>query len=450
MSSTYKLPRRVFKNSLEFWKYKLGFSNLTQEEILLKVANLLAHERGLNRMNKVRRYDNDFPDFYGYYFSGEGDLLETYGASLTDSNEAMSKLLGEYMERTEFRNFAYKVFTKDMTINELKKLYGVKIPTDFNDFGDKQKEFFSVLNWNTETLVETTQVEDVINHKNVFYPTQLVFYNRIVGKEHIRLSPRTSTGCAGGFDLEQTTLSGIYECVERDAFLLHWLTETPGKRIIFGEKDLGINKYIKKFAKFGFEISFFDITSDIGIPVVLSVCEDKYANDRKILISSASSNTFETAIWKTLTEVHTLMLMFRSDDIWPEPRNYKENFLDIDLTLPQRCRLLYKENAKKIDFIFSGGSISLGELQKNVLKNSLDEVVRVFKDRNYNLYRYVSTNPFLKDVGYKLVRVLIPQLLQYYMQEPYAMVKGNRIKGFLRYKGLREDMTLNTFPHPFP
>jgi hypothetical protein len=181
------------------------------------------------------------------------------------------------------------------------------------------------------------------------------------------------------------------------------------------------------------------------------VCEDTRSKERKVLVSAASSYGYEDAIIKTLTEMYTLMMMFKKEDIWPEPREFAKDFLEKYLTLPERCRILYKENAKRIDFMFSGRTIRLSELKKKDLKNNLEEVLQIFKKEGFHVYRYESKNPFLYEVVYKLVRVVIPEMLQYYMNEPYAMIKGSRLESFL--KSNNRDIVnfkLNTFPHPFP
>lgn len=109
----------------------------------------------------------------------------------------------------------------------------------------------------------------------VYAPASLVYlgFVGVHGREFF--TPSTSNGLAGGRDLPSAVLAGIYELVERDAFVLTWLNRLPAPRIDFSD-IVGISWEITHhYKRFGIEMLAFDLTTDLQIPVVMAVAFDR-------------------------------------------------------------------------------------------------------------------------------------------------------------------------------
>jgi ribosomal protein S12 methylthiotransferase accessory factor len=108
----------------------------------------------------------------------------------------------------------------------------------------------------------------------VYAPASLVYMN-FAGAGGRELFTRTNTsGLAGGPDLPSAVLAAIYELVERDAYMITWLTRLPAARITFDESDGLAAQISRHYARFAIETLAFDVTTDLRIPVVMAVAVD--------------------------------------------------------------------------------------------------------------------------------------------------------------------------------
>jgi ribosomal protein S12 methylthiotransferase accessory factor len=121
------------------------------------------------------------------------------------------------------------------------------------------------------TWVQATRVD---NTEPVYAPASLVYMN-YAGADGREFFTRTNTsGLAGGRDLASAVLSAIYELVERDAYLITWLTRLPAARITFDDTNGLAAEICRHYARFGIETFAFDVTTDLRIPVVMAVAVD--------------------------------------------------------------------------------------------------------------------------------------------------------------------------------
>lgn len=81
----------------------------------------------------------------------------------------------------------------------------------------------------------------------------------------------SSNGAAIGSTLEEAVLYGIFEVVERDAFLLTWLTQRPARRLEIGSEISEVVSMRHSLADLGYQLHFFDTTTELSVPSVLSL-----------------------------------------------------------------------------------------------------------------------------------------------------------------------------------
>jgi len=109
----------------------------------------------------------------------------------------------------------------------------------------------------------------------VYVPATLVYMN-FVGNGGREFFTRMSTsGLAGGADLPSAVLGGIYELVERDAFMVTWLARLPAARIDFDGSDGIAAEIARHYERVGIETVAFDITTELRIPAVMAVTFDR-------------------------------------------------------------------------------------------------------------------------------------------------------------------------------
>lgn len=81
----------------------------------------------------------------------------------------------------------------------------------------------------------------------------------------------SSNGAAIGSTLEEAILYGIFEVLERDAFLLTWLTQRPARRLEVGPEIPEVVSMRHSLATQGYQLHFFDTTTELSVPSVLSL-----------------------------------------------------------------------------------------------------------------------------------------------------------------------------------
>lgn len=81
----------------------------------------------------------------------------------------------------------------------------------------------------------------------------------------------SSNGAAIGSSLEEAILYGIFEVLERDAFLMTWLTRRPARRLEVGSEIGEVVSMRHSLAALGYQLHFFDTTTELSVPSILSL-----------------------------------------------------------------------------------------------------------------------------------------------------------------------------------
>jgi ribosomal protein S12 methylthiotransferase accessory factor len=79
----------------------------------------------------------------------------------------------------------------------------------------------------------------------------------------------TTSGLATGKSFEDASIRAICETVERDAFMITWLAQTPSARLIPDAIDEFTRGIVREFEERGLGMQFYLLQAGIDIPVVL-------------------------------------------------------------------------------------------------------------------------------------------------------------------------------------
>jgi ribosomal protein S12 methylthiotransferase accessory factor len=116
-------------------------------------------------------------------------------------------------------------------------------------------------------------------------------------------APPTSNGLAGGRNITAAVLAGLYELVERDAFVIAWLTRRPSRRIDVSS-SAGLAADVERYyRRRGVETVAFDLTTDIGIPVVMCVAFDRSGSRPAATVGLGCSFDRSNALDRAVMEV---------------------------------------------------------------------------------------------------------------------------------------------------
>ena len=86
-----------------------------------------------------------------------------------------------------------------------------------------------------------------------------------------RFAQATSNGLAAGGTLEHATLSAIYELIERDAFMLFWLTGRPGRRVADEGLSPAARDALRGVERLGATTELYLIDAGLGHPTMVCI-----------------------------------------------------------------------------------------------------------------------------------------------------------------------------------
>ncbi|MFI9002884.1 YcaO-like family protein [Streptomyces sp. NPDC053541] len=141
----------------------------------------------------------------------------------------------------------------------------------------------------------------------------------------------TSNGFALGQSPEEATLHGLFEIVERDAFLLAWYRRLLLPELTLGPADRDITELMERVEVVtGFRVRLYWATLDIDVPVVLALAQRDADSGPCTLVSTACGlhprAVAESAIMEVSARVASLRHAFDDD-----PAHRQRLAEDVDL-----------------------------------------------------------------------------------------------------------------------
>ena len=293
--------------------------------------------------------------------------------------------------------------------------------------------------------------------KTVLIPAQLIYLSYPYLRDDKIIYLPISTGAAGGFSLLSALRRGICEVVERDAFLIAYLNRlSPPNVDLKLLKNKEVDIWLQLFRRYRFELSVLDITSELGIPTFLSLVIDRTG------IGSAISTGLKTSL-------NPLDAIIGSLKESQHPRSWIRNLVETDPTKLKSMnpatiktldeRALYWFPLEKISDIAFFLKQKPCKLKKYNFKKTMSEkeqlkqVLQKLWDHGMDAYFVDITLPKFRKLGYYVVKVIIPQLTPFYLNEEVPYFGGTRLYQVPKTIGLQKDVTtedsLNLIPHPF-
>jgi len=382
---------------------------------------------------------------------GQEVLIFSSGAGVTQEEakksaigEALERYCSSFYEQGGFIWCNYKLLKKEAVS-----------PEDFGLFSKNQykKPGFSYEPFRKDTDLYWVRAYSLKDKKDRFIPACMayLFYKYSPGEGFI--TPLTSNGLAAGPSPGKALLSGIYECIERDAFMLFWL---KGLRVPAIKTDeIKDKNFLSRYEKFlnlpGYEYTAFDITTDIDIPSVAVFCRAKTSAGAILCVGAASrEDPYEAlgkAIMEALQNIPYIKYLIKTNSEWKYVEDFSniQTFHDHALLYTKRPDLL--ENLK---FLNPANYRTLPEKSAESA-TELERCTKKLFKRGYDILFKNITTVDVAGGGITVVRVIIPGLLSINPGR-YSFLGGKRLK---KYKKAKSDFPgiggkYNPYPHPFP
>lgn len=384
-----------------------------------------------------------------------------------DIDEAISKAIGEFLER--FPQIIYKeknlLRASVRDLKQRKKNYlDIK---NLAGFSDEQKKWRSNFEFSEDDNFLWTEGKSLFNKRVILIPAQLIFWNYSFfhngwqEREPILREPNTS-GAGGNYTLTKALLSGLYELIQRDGFLIYWLNNISPPQI-----DLETIEYkplknlIDDYQRLNLEVHFYNTTTELNIPSCVCTIFDHSGIGPKISMGAGCEMDWDKTLLRALTEAAGVASWSRQRKDSGEEYFIAENYQPYrDKNIGQLERLNLWANEKMFShfpFFLKGKIQSLKEIKNNFPKFSSSEkelqyLIEKFKSfgKNYEIFYYEARHQVLKDLGYSSVKVIVPALVPLYLREIYAPLGARRLKEVPEKLGFKSTEEWNPWPHPFP
>jgi len=406
------------------------------------------------------------------------------GASYTSFTEALSKSIGELLERyvllTSFFDGKNKIVKRAFGDQRIPRVLLYETPRFF----EWQRKYVpngltsEILKKGVdkEALVHCVRGESLSRKEKAYIPLQHVqwgpSYRRgTFGADTYTISPKTTNGAGGGFTLVDATLSGLCELIERDGFLIYWLNRLSPRRIRITQNDS--SKFLPRFLDVyrslcdrGYEVYFLDTTTDIHVPSIACLILVPLSDGQKSISITGKCHpdpalAIERALLEHITSLNSPIKEVTTFISTPA----HVPFADSKIGKAERINMWRSgKMTDEIAFFLSGKEISFGEWasefpppptdQSEALARVLSEFARMEKESGgaYEVFRYEAEHPILNELEYHVVKVVVPALMPLYLRENGAFLDSARLREVPKKLGYTPAPVdaYNHLPHPFP
>ena len=438
------------------WNEKVKHKNL--KEALENLTKIIDSKTGIVRALVEQTRRNDERKLFSYaawmcntsLFSDLNVQRFTGGVSV-NRDRAMIKALGEAIER--YCLFVYRL--KELPVFSYREL-GDRVlnPQQVASFSPKQlaQERYKRFRFNAKTKFRWVKGYSLTQHKPIYIPAQLIYFYDIRTEPIIRFPD--SNGTASWNSLAGAILHGIYEVVERDANMINYLNKLPRDRV---EVENSSNKNLVKLCtahdRYGFELYVYDITTDLPIPSMLSIVIDRSGVGPAVVVGTSSNLDPEEATISSIEGAKAGPEM--RDEALKNP-----NFDVRKIRNPNLARGLFwweREKIAHLDFLLKNGKRKKIQALNNTSSynavTDLKVVLRIFEEKRMEVIFVDVTTPEINELGFKVVKVIIPELQPIHQLERFKYLGGQRLYqvpmalGYSMRKPREEEF--NQIPHPF-
>jgi len=410
------------------------------------------NKKVIQSVNKIYSY-NEKPKLYQYACTFRDkhskDLNSNSVASGTAFNKkrALVKLFGETIERYALSSNDNITILK--SYNELvKERKNALNPQYLIHFTDNKK-------YTSKTLsdkIHWVKGRSLSANNEVFIPAQLVYVPFIHYEDDALIQLPLSTGAASGISLNDALFRGIFEVIERDSFMIHYLNKFNSHRINLGTiKNSQISKIVEMMKMYNLELHCMDLTTDLEINSIAALVIDRSGLGPSVSVGLKAGIDQAQNLIGAIEEALMVRSWVRDDYSHLGLRTSKKKKIT---TIEERAKFWFPQHAiDYLSFWTKGRSVRQPKSIKNTKGITLETVVNCLLNKNVEIYYVDITTKEVEKCGFKVVKVIIPSLQPLYLNEKYPYVYSNRLyeapisMGVLKKK--RDINDLNKIPHPF-
>jgi ribosomal protein S12 methylthiotransferase accessory factor len=374
--------------------------------------------------------------------------LSGIGGTGTSRSEAASAAVGEAIERYS----ATYVPTERLVVGTARELPGAVVPDRFALFSDRQLESagFPFQRFTADTPVAWVQGCELPGGAPAFLPAELVYLGAAspAGSESIGYA--TSSGLACAETRLETLVRGLFELLERDAFMILW-----AGRLSLPLLEPG-SGHDRPFATTGLTFSALDLSAFHRVPTVLGVVRAPAGFPGAVGVGAAAAPTVERARWKALAEAFACrsagaklaLLQAGLEAAGDAVATFEDHIVRYADHDHEAATAFLDANPARV----ATGSVA--PLEGSGPQGWLEALCSRVEAAGSSAYALDVTSPDVAELGLTVSRVITPELCRLDVSHDARFLGGSRLYEVAMRLGLRPDALtedgVNPDPHPFP
>jgi ribosomal protein S12 methylthiotransferase accessory factor len=222
----------------------------------------------------------------------------------------------------------------------------------------------------------------------------------------------SSTGAASQVSTHAAVLSGLFEVVERDALMLHWLNRRPPRRIAIPANSEFGHWTDSHFSPGDLDFILLDLTCDTGLPTVACLAlGDGQQRPAAVMGAATRSHPVEAAR-KALFECTQILAALETLDWADEPPLSPSDVR----TFEDHARFYaHREAAAHLSVLLEGvDTVDIDELPVlpgDEPSDHLRTCVQRLADLDLNVCTVDLTTPDVSQCGFRVVKTVIPGMV---------------------------------------
>lgn len=331
-------------------------------------------------------------------------------------------------------------------------------PPDFVLYSEAQyaTKYFPHRRWSPDDQIHWVSGQELPGGVPVLVPATLVYMTGAPEQNEDFVQTVLSNGMAAAQDLETAVLNGLYELIERDAFLIHWMNRLPAPELEYGA-DCGLAGSIRAhYARFGVELRVFDISTDLLPYVMMAIAQDQTGDGPATLAGLGCHLDAGVALLKASMDICQArpghVRRYRESP----PRERLKSYSDVRFVEDHSQFAAIPENLGEFEFLLKNGrQEKLSDLPARTAGAVRADLARCVASLREAGCRPVYVDVTTEDVagcGLKVVRTLATGLQPLHFGYAQERLGGRRLFDVPCRLGLvsdpRAEAELNPCPHP--
>lgn len=370
------------------------------------------------------------------------------------AEEALAKAIGEAVERYCIDMYA----PEEVTIKSFAEI--AEWAFDPRRCALFHEEQYATPGFPFKPLTEHTKIVwapgfSVTRDEPTWTPLSLIAPRHYWSDEEEPFDVAPVSGYACGLSLADALLRGIYEVIERDAFMLNWYNRIPARGINLAKlTSVAVQQTVDRFRGSPINMHCCDLTTDIGIPTYLALMFGQDRSWPALAIATATDLDPARAVQRALFELAANSLFVRS--LLSKGAAVPQHPSDVQT---QEAHALFYADYDRIPYLehlFSGELMPLPASpdEEHDASTVLPAVVKHLAELGFEVIFADLTTPDVEELGFKVVKVIIPGMQPLDFGTTLHHVGSERLYETPSRMGYNIRHThpnqLNRLPHPFP